>query len=134
MLLLAKPVQYNNLLESYLSLNPDSNILKRLTQYKLTPNTRQSYIAVIYSYILCYTLHYQEVQPGSVIILNEWVGTRIFRNTLPKQGQINPDIVLKYLSTLKSNHIDRHPILKNFYNSWMALIMELKDNFFSAKN
>ena len=66
-------------------------------------------------------------------MLEEWAVTRIFRSTLPKQGQIKPDTVLSYLSALKSYHIDRRLSLKDFDDPQMVLIIKGRRRFFPSK-
>ena len=59
--------------------------------------------------------------------------TRIYGTTLPKQGQIKPDMVLSYLSTLKSYQIDRGLSLKGFDDPRMALIIKGGRRLFPSK-
>lgn len=56
------------------------------------------------------------------MLLKEWVAHRIFGSTLPKQGQVKPEIVKSYFSALKSYHIDCHLSLKAFDIPRIALI------------
>ena len=66
-------------------------------------------------------------------MLMEWTATRIFRNTRLKQGQINPNTVLSYLSTFKSYYMDKRLSLKNSNNSWIAEINNDGRQLFSSK-
>lgn len=130
---LAKPFEYDDPFESYLSLSPNSDIIKLLIRYGLALNTRKSYIIVINSYNLFYVLHCQETYLSSTIILEEWVVTKILGSTLPKQAQIKPDTMINYLSTLKSYHTDRNLSLKGFDDPWMALIIKSRKLLFHSK-
>ncbi len=66
-------------------------------------------------------------------MLEEWVATRIFGSTLPKQSQIKPDAVLSYLLALKSYHIDWWVSLGGFDNPRMALIIKDGRRLFPSK-
>lgn len=66
-------------------------------------------------------------------MLKEWAATRIYGTLLSKQGQIKPDTVLRYLSALKSYHIDRCLSLKGFNNPRMALIIKGERRLFPSK-
>ncbi len=59
--------------------------------------------------------------------------TRIHGTTLPKRGQIKPDTVLSYLSTLKSYQIDRGLSLKGFDDPRTALIIKGGRRLFPSK-
>ncbi len=65
-------------------------------------------------------------------MLEEWAATRIYGSTLPKQGQIKPDIVMNYLSALKSYYINQHLSLKGFDNPRMALIIKERRKLFPS--
>ena len=57
-------------------------------------------------------------------ILEKWAANQIFGSTLPKQGQIKPDIIASYLLALKFYYIDRQLSLKSFDDPWIALIIK----------
>lgn len=59
-----------------------------------------------------------------MIMLEKWAAMKIYGSTLPKQGQIKPVIVMNYLSSLKSYHIDQYLSLEGFDNPRMALIIK----------
>lgn len=44
--------------------------------------------------------------PASVHSLEEWSAQRLYGGNLPKQGRIELDTLLAYLSSLRSYHID----------------------------
>ena len=62
--------------------------------------------------------------PATKFLLEEWVAHRIFGSTLPKQGQVKPETMGTYLSTLKSYHIYRHLSLEAFDTPQIALIIK----------
>lgn len=57
-------------------------------------------------------------------MLEKWAANRIFGSTPPKQGQIKPNTMASYLSTLKLYHIDRRLSLKGFDDPRMTLIIK----------
>ena len=63
----------------------------------------------------------------------EWAATRIYRTTLPKQGQVKPDMVLSYLSALKSYQIDKSLSLKGFDDPQMAPFIKGWRSLFPSK-
>lgn len=65
-------------------------------------------------------------------MLEEWAANRIFGSTITKQGQVKPDIVLSYLSALKSYHIDRQLSLK-VDDPRMALTIQVGRRLFPSK-
>ncbi len=130
---LAKHLLYDDPPASYLSSTPGSTIVKRLAWYGLTPNTKKGYEAAISSYVSFCALYNKEPWPASTTMLEEWVATRIFGTTLPKQGQIKPDTVLSYLSALKFYYIDRCLSLKDFDDPQMALIIKDGRRLFPSK-
>ena len=124
MLSLAEPLLYDNLPVSYLYSTPGSAMVKRLTCYWLAPNTRKGYAAAISSYVSFYAVHNEKLWAAQTIMLEEWAVTRIFGNTLPKEGQIKPDAVLSYLWARKSYHINRRLSLGGFDGPRIALILK----------
>ncbi len=133
---LAEPLSYNVPPASYLSSTLGSTIVKRLALYGLAPNTRKGYPAAISSYVSFCALYNKEPWPASTTMLEEWAATRIYRTTLPKQGQVKPDMVLSYLSALKSYQIDKSLSLKGiddpqmapFIKGWRSLFPSKKQN------
>lgn len=97
---------YNKLPASYLLCTSGSIIVKRLAWYGLVPNIRKGYAAAINAYVLFCALYNKEPELASTIILKEWAATRMYGSTLPKQGQIKPDIILSYLLALKSYYFN----------------------------
>lgn len=57
-------------------------------------------------------------------MLEEWVAYRIYGSMVPKQGQVKPEIMLRYLSAMKSYHIDCHFSLETFNTPLIALIIK----------
>ena len=66
-------------------------------------------------------------------MLEEWTPNRIFGSILPKQGQLKPETVANYLSTLKSYYIDRRMSLKGFDDPCMGLIIKRGKRLFPSK-
>ncbi len=69
-------------------------------------------------------LRQQPAWPAAVEMLEEWVAYRIYRSTIPKQGQVKPETISSYFSALKSYHIDRHLSLEAFDTPRIALIIK----------
>lgn len=65
-----------------------------------------------------------------VKILEKWVLYRIYRNTLPKQGQIKPRTILSYFLALKLYYINRYLSFEVFDISRIALIIKGKKKLF----
>ncbi len=63
-------------------------------------------------------------------MLEEWVAYRIYRSTIPKQGQVKPETISSYLSALKSYHIDCHLSLEAFDTPRIALIIKGEKRLF----
>lgn len=103
---LIEPLVYNDPPIFYLFSTPGSTIVKRLVWYRLTSNTKRGYVATINFYTSFYTFYNEKSWPTSRTILEEKAATRIYRSTLPKQGQIKPDTVISNLLALKSYHIN----------------------------
>ncbi len=133
MLSLAQHLLYDDPPAFYLSATPGSAIVKRLAWYRLAPNTRKGYTASINSYVSFCVVHNEKSWSAPTIMLEEGAVTRIFGNTLPKQGQLNPDAVPSYLLALKSYHIDRRLSLGRFYDPQMALTIKGRRRLFSSK-
>ena len=109
---------------AYLSSTPGSTIVKRLAWYGLAADTRRGYNTAIDSYESFCIVFNEKPGPASTIILGKWAANRIYGSRLPKQGQIKPDTVASYFSTLKSYHIDRRLSLKGSDDPQMALIIK----------
>ncbi len=133
MLSLAEPFSYDDPPTSYLSSTPGSAIVKCLVWYRLASDTRKGYAVAINSYVSFCTMHNGKPWPSQMIMLEEWAATRIFGSTLPKQGQIKPDTVLSYLSTIKSYHIKSRLSLGGFDNPRMILIIKSGRRLFPSK-
>ncbi len=133
MLSLAEPLLYDNPPASYLSSTPGSAIVKRLAWYWLAPDNKKGYATAINFYVSFCEVHNKKPWPAQTIMLEEWAASRIFGSTLPKQGQIKPDSVLSYLSTLKSYHIDRRLGLRGFVDPQMTLIIKGGRRIFPSK-
>ena len=133
MLSLAEPLSYDDPPASYLSSTPGSAIVKRLAWYGLAPDTRKGYAGAINSYVTFCAVQSEKLWQAQMIMLEEWASTRIFGTTLPTQGQIKPDLVLSYLSALKSYHIDSRLSLGDFDDPRMALIIKSGRRLFPSK-
>lgn len=70
---LVQPLAYNNPLAFYLFFTFGSTIVKHLTWYKLTLDTKKGYMAAISSYISFCALHSKKPWPTSTTILEQWV-------------------------------------------------------------
>ncbi len=133
MLSLAEPLSYDDPPASYLSSTPGSAIVKRLAWYWLAPDTRKGYAAAINSYVSFCAVYNEKPWPAQTIMLEEWAATRIFGSKLRKQGQMKPDVVLSYLSALKSYHIDSRLSLEGFDDPRIALIIKGGRRLFPSK-
>lgn len=60
----------------------------------------------------------------------EWIAYRIYGSTIPKQGQVKPEMMSSYLSALKSYHIDRHLSLEVFDTPRIPLIIKGRKRLF----
>lgn len=112
---LAKPLAFDDFLTSYQSFIPESTIVKYLVLYELVFDRRKDYATAINSYIFFPILYNNKPWPALITILEKWAVTRIYGNTLSKQTQIKPDIVLNYISTLIFILCIRSIITKRFY-------------------
>ena len=81
---------------------------KTLLWYGLSPKTRQRYTSAITSYTLYCAMQEIPPWPASEKVLVEWVTGRIFRSPIPRQGQVKPNTMQGYLSTLRSYHVDHN--------------------------
>ncbi len=133
MLQLAGPLSFNEPPVAYLSSTPGSTIVKRLPWYGLVADTRRGYPTAMDSYESFCVVFNKKLWPASTTILEKWAANQIYRSTLPKQGQIKPDMVASYLSTLKSYHIHRRLSLKDFNDPRMTLIIKGGKRLFPSK-
>lgn len=62
--------------------------------------------------------------PATNQTLKEWSAHRMFGNNLPKQGQIEPDTLLSYLSEFRSYYVDHHLRLGVFDDPRLAWIIK----------
>lgn len=111
---LAEPLQFDDFPASYLLAKSGSIIVKRLAWYYLASMTCRRYQTVKQSYKGFYMLLNLPAWPATHMTLKKWSANPIFGSKLLKQGQIKPDMLVSYLSGLRSYHVDHHMPLEVF--------------------
>lgn len=120
----AEPLQFNDPLLSFLFFISGSTIVKHLEWCSLAPTTWKSYKVAKKLYkSFCILLKFAS-WPASNITLEKWTTYCIFGNYLLKQGQVKPNTVLFYLSSLRSHYVNHHIPLKVFDNPWLVWIIK----------
>lgn len=98
-------------------------MVKTLAWYGLATNTRYGYKTAIDLYEAFCALNNWVAWPASQPTLEERSATRIYGSTTPKLGRIKADTLQRYLSGLRSYHVDHNLPTQVFESPRLAWIL-----------
>lgn len=99
-------------------------MVKTLAWYGLATNTCYGYKTAIDSYQIFCAVNNLTPWPASDSTVEEWSATRIYGSIMPKEWRIKAETLQRYLSGLRSYHVDHHYSTQVFEIPRLTWILE----------